>query len=50
MTGQQFYWAGTYSFKTEIPMFLRAIKKQIDEILAKLTRWTKQQNTSFKFP
>ncbi len=41
MTGQQFYWAGTYSFKTEIPMFLKAIKKQIDEILVKIEKMDK---------
>ena len=41
MTGQQFYWTGTYSFKTEIPMFLRAIKKQIDEILLKIEQMDK---------
>ena len=40
-TGQQFYWAGTYSFKTEIPLFLKAVKKQIDEILNKIERMEK---------
>ena len=47
MSGQQFYWAGTYSFKTEIPMFLRAIKKQIDEILAKIDKMDKAAEHQF---
>jgi len=34
--GQQFYWAGTYSFKPEIKLFLQAMKKQIEEILLKI--------------
>ena len=34
--GQEFYWAGTYSFKPEIKMFLEAVRKQIDEILGKI--------------
>ena len=41
MNGQQFYWTGTYSFKAEIPMFLKAIKKQIDEILNKIEKMDK---------
>ena len=41
MNGQQFYWTGTYSFKSEIPLFLKAIKRQIDEILAKIDRMDK---------
>ena len=47
MTGQQFYWAGTYSFKTEIPMFLKAIKKQIDEILVKIEKMDKSTEREF---
>lgn len=47
MTGQQFYWAGTYSFKAEIPMFLRAIKKQIEEILAKIDKMDKAAEHKF---
>lgn len=47
MAGQQFYWAGTYSFKTEIPMFLRAIKKQIDLLLAKIDKMDKAAEHKF---
>ncbi len=36
--GQEFYWAGTYSFKPEIKMFLESIKKQIEAILDKIER------------
>ncbi|MCQ2957390.1 MAG: hypothetical protein MJ180_00645 [Candidatus Gastranaerophilales bacterium] len=36
MNGQEFYWAGTYSFKPEIKMFLEGMKHQIDEILKKI--------------
>ena len=39
--GQQFYWAGTYSFKPEIKLFLQAAKKQIDEILLKIEQMDK---------
>ena len=39
--GQQFYWAGTYSFKPEIKLFLNAIKKQIEEILNKIEQYDK---------
>ena len=39
--GQQFYWAGTYSFKPEIKLFLQAIKNQIDEILNKIEQMDK---------
>lgn len=39
--GQQFYWAGTYSFKPEVKLFLENIKKQIDEILSKIERMDK---------
>ena len=39
--GQQFYWAGTYSFKPEIKLFLQAIKKQVDEILCKIEQMDK---------
>ena len=39
--GQQFYWAGTYSFKPEIKLFLNAIKRQIDEILNKIEEMDK---------
>ena len=39
--GQQFYWAGTYSFKPEIKLFLQAIKKQVDEILNKIEQMDK---------
>ena len=41
MSGQQFYWTGTYSFKGEIPLFLKAIKRQIDEILDKIEKMEK---------
>lgn len=36
--GQQFYWAGTYSFKPEIKLFLESIKRQVEEILNKIER------------
>ena len=36
--GLQFYWAGTYSFKPEIKLFLETFRKQIDEILNKIDR------------
>ena len=39
--GLQFYWAGTYSFKPEIKLFLKAVKEQIDEILAKIEKMDK---------
>lgn len=39
--GQQFYWAGTYSFKPEIKLFLNAMKKQIEEILSKIEQYDK---------
>lgn len=38
MQGQQFYWAGTYSFKPEIKLFLQAMKNQIEEVLNKIER------------
>ena len=47
MAGHEFYWAGTYSFKPEIPMFLRAIKKQIDEILVKIDKMDKMAEHKF---
>ncbi len=47
MTGQQFYWAGTYSFKAEIPMFLKAIKKQIDLLLEKVDKMDKAAEHKF---
>ena len=39
--GQQFYWAGTYSFKPEIKLFLQAIKEQIEEVIRKIERMEK---------
>ena len=39
--GQQFYWAGTYSFKPEIKLFLEAFKKQVEEILNKIEQMDK---------
>ena len=39
--GFQFYWAGTYSFKPELKLFLESMRKQIDEILNKIERMDK---------
>ena len=41
MIGQEFYWTGTYSFKNEIPLFLKAVKKQIEILLEKIEKMEK---------
>lgn len=41
MSSQQFYWAGTYSFKNEVRFFLELLKKQIDLLLSKIEKTEK---------